>query len=128
MMTTLIVLATLIAAPLLFGVLLAVGLASFMALYFGSEWMRELRFAQATAPGSAASAGPTKDQRRDFAMTYVRESSRFGFCYALGELIGETASRYIYRTRAGVAFVSKNAPLIHIAPCAGCADYDEKAA
>ena len=27
-------------------------------------------------------------------MTYVRESSRFGFCYALGELIGETASRY----------------------------------
>ena len=43
MMTTLIVLATLIAAPLLFGVLLAVGLASFMALYFGSEWMRELR-------------------------------------------------------------------------------------
>jgi hypothetical protein len=73
MMTTLIVLATLIAAPLLFGVLLAVGLASFMALYFGSEWMRELRFAQATAPGSAASAGPTKDRRRDFAMTYVRE-------------------------------------------------------
>ena len=54
MMTTLIVLAILIAAPLLFGVLLAVGLASFMALYFGSEWMRELRFAQATAPGSAA--------------------------------------------------------------------------
>ena len=94
MMTTLIVLATLIAAPLLFGVLLAVGLASFMALYFGSEWMRELRFAQATAPGSAASAGATKDRRREFAMTYVRESSRFGFCYALGELIGETASRY----------------------------------
>jgi hypothetical protein len=23
-------------------------------------------------------------------MTHVRESSRFGFCYALGELIGET--------------------------------------
>jgi len=42
MMTTLIVLATLIAAPLLFGVFLAVGLASFMALYFGSDWMREL--------------------------------------------------------------------------------------
>ena len=42
MMTTLIVLATLIAAPLLFGVLLAVGLGSFMALYFGSEWMRGL--------------------------------------------------------------------------------------
>jgi hypothetical protein len=35
MMTTLIVLATLIAAPLLFGVLLAVGLVGLMALYFG---------------------------------------------------------------------------------------------
>jgi hypothetical protein len=35
---------------------------------------------------------------------------------------------YIYRNRAGVAFVNKNAPLIPIAPCAGCADYDEKAA
>ena len=71
---------------------------------------------------------PHKEPEEGSAMTHVRESSRFGFCYALGELIGETASRYIYRTRAGVAFVSKNAPLIHIAPCAGCADYDEKAA
>jgi hypothetical protein len=58
-------------------------------------------------------------------MVQVREKSRFGPCYALGELIGETASRYIYRNRAGVAFVSKNAPLIHIAPCAGCADYQQ---
>jgi hypothetical protein len=79
MMTTLIVLATLIAAPLLFGVLLAVGLASFMALYFGSEWMRELRFAQATAPGSAASAGPTKDRRREFAMTMFVKVRASGF-------------------------------------------------
>ena len=55
-------------------------------------------------------------------MVQVRESSRFGFCYALGELIGETPTSYIYRNRAGTAFVSKNAPLIHIAPCAGCAD------
>ena len=31
-------------------------------------------------------------------MVQVRESSRFGFCYALGELIGETPTRYIYRT------------------------------
>ena len=38
MMTTLIVLATLIAAPLLFGVLLAVGLVGLMALYFG-RWL-----------------------------------------------------------------------------------------
>jgi hypothetical protein len=35
-------------------------------------------------------------------MTHVRESSRFGFCYALGELIAKTPTRYIYRNRAGV--------------------------
>ena len=35
-------------------------------------------------------------------MVQVRESSRFGPCYALGELIGETATRYIYRNRARV--------------------------
>ena len=40
-------------------------------------------------------------------MVQVRESSRFGFCYALGELIGETPTRYIYRNRAGTAYVSK---------------------
>jgi hypothetical protein len=28
-------------------------------------------------------------------MVQVREKSRFGPCYALGELIGEAASRYI---------------------------------
>jgi hypothetical protein len=56
-------------------------------------------------------------------MIQVRESARFGFCYALGELTGETATRYIYRNRAETPFVSKKAPLIHIAPCAGCADY-----
>ena len=59
------------------------------------------------------------------AMVQVREKSRFGFCYALGELIGETATRYIYRNRAGTAFVSKS-PTIHLAPCAVCADYDER--
>jgi hypothetical protein len=37
-------------------------------------------------------------------MTSVRESSRFGFCYALGELIGETPTKYIYSNRAGTAF------------------------
>jgi len=52
-MMTLIVLAALIAAPLLFGVLLAVGLGSFMALYFAFEWMQGLT--QATGPGPAAS-------------------------------------------------------------------------
>lgn len=58
-------------------------------------------------------------------MVQVRESSRFGPCYALGELIGETATRYIYHNRAGVAFVSKSS-LIHLAPCGGCEDYQER--
>jgi hypothetical protein len=58
-------------------------------------------------------------------MTYVRESSRFGFCYAPGALIGETATRYIYRNRAGTAFVSKGS-LVHLAPCAGRADYQDR--
>jgi hypothetical protein len=58
-------------------------------------------------------------------MTYVRESSHFGFCYALGGLVGETATRYIYRNRAGTAFVRKGS-LIHPAPCVGCADFQER--
>jgi hypothetical protein len=41
-------------------------------------------------------------------MVQVREKSRIGPHYALGELIGETASRYIYRNRyrnrPGIAF------------------------
>ena len=49
-------------------------------------------------------------------MVQVREKSRFGPCYALGELIGETATRYFYRNRAGTAFVSKSSS-IHLAPC-----------
>ena len=40
-------------------------------------------------------------------MTHVREKSRFGPCYALGELIGETATRYIYRNRAGLPSSAK---------------------
>ena len=55
-------------------------------------------------------------------MVQVREKSRFGPCYALGELIGETASRYIYRNLAGIVFVSKSSS-IHLAPCQACADY-----
>jgi hypothetical protein len=51
-------------------------------------------------------------------MVQVREKSRFGPCYVLGELIGETATRYIYRNRAGTAFVSKSSS-IHLAPCQG---------
>ena len=58
-------------------------------------------------------------------MVQVREKSRFGPCYALGELIGETATRYIYRNRAGTPFVDKRSPLIHVAPCPGCADYQQ---
>jgi hypothetical protein len=57
-------------------------------------------------------------------MVRVREKSRFGFCYALGELIGETPTRYIYRNRAGTAFVSKS-PTIHLPPCAVCADCEQ---
>jgi hypothetical protein len=57
-------------------------------------------------------------------MVQVREKSRFGPCYALGELIGETASRYIFRNRAGTAFVSKSSS-IHLAPCQVCADYEQ---
>ena len=57
-------------------------------------------------------------------MVQVREKSRFGPCYALGELIGETATRYFYRNRAGTAFVSKS-PSIHLAPCQVCADYEQ---
>jgi hypothetical protein len=56
-------------------------------------------------------------------MTYVRENLRSGPCNVLGELVGETATRYIYRNRAGVAFVDKRSPSIHIAPCPACADY-----
>jgi hypothetical protein len=41
-------------------------------------------------------------------MVQVREKSRFGFCYALGVLIGETPTRDTYRNRAGTAFVSKS--------------------
>jgi hypothetical protein len=39
-------------------------------------------------------------------MTHVREGTRFGPCFVLGELIGETATKYIYRNRVGPAFVS----------------------
>ena len=43
----------------------------------------------------------------------------------LGELIRETATRYVYRNRAGTAFVRKNSPSIHVAPCEVCADYHQ---
>jgi hypothetical protein len=56
--------------------------------------------------------------------TSVREGARFGPCYVLGELIGESATRYIYSNRAGTAFVSKSSS-IHIAPCPVCADYQQ---
>jgi hypothetical protein len=56
-------------------------------------------------------------------MVQVREKSRFGSCYALGELIGETTTRFIYRNRAGTAFVDKRSPSIHITACPVCADY-----
>ena len=57
-------------------------------------------------------------------MTHVREKSRCGPCSALGELIGETATGYLYRNLAGTAFVSKSSS-IHLAPCQVCADYQQ---
>ena len=54
-MTTLAVLAALVAAPVLFCVLLAVALAGVMALHFGRGLISP-SFAQAAAPGCAASA------------------------------------------------------------------------
>jgi hypothetical protein len=58
-------------------------------------------------------------------MIHVRENLRFGPCNVLGELIRETATRYVYRNRGGTAFVSKNSPSIHIAPCEVCVDYHQ---
>jgi hypothetical protein len=55
-MTTLAVLAALVAAPVLFCVLLAVALAGVMALHFGRGLISPPSFAQAAAPGCAASA------------------------------------------------------------------------
>jgi hypothetical protein len=43
MMTTLTVLATLVAVPFLFGVLLAVGLGGVITLNFAPDWVRGLR-------------------------------------------------------------------------------------
>jgi hypothetical protein len=40
MMMTLTVLATLVAVPILFGVLLAVALGGIMALHFAADWVR----------------------------------------------------------------------------------------
>jgi hypothetical protein len=43
-------------------------------------------------------------------MISVRQGSRYGTCTVLGELIRETTCRYIYRNRAGTAFVDKRSP------------------
>jgi transposase-like protein len=54
-------------------------------------------------------------------MTQVRERSRYGACNVLGELAGETATRYIYRLRGGeTAFVLKRTVAIHLNPCKTC--------
>ena len=59
-------------------------------------------------------------------ITKVRERLRLGACQVLGELVGETATRYIYRRRSLTAFVNKRSPSIHIVPCKTCADYRHK--
>ena len=93
MMTTLIVLATLIAAPLFWGPF-GLAAASFMALYFGSEMDEGAALCSSNCAGFffRRIRRPHKGPEEGFAMTYVRESFALRFCYALGELIGETAS------------------------------------
>jgi hypothetical protein len=59
-------------------------------------------------------------------MFSVREGSRLGACNVLGELIGETAYRYIYRNRHVTAFVDKRSPSVHVEPCKVCVDYQER--
>ena len=54
MMTTLTVLATLVAVPLLFGVLLAVALGGVITLNFVPDWVRGLRSWIGAAPVTAA--------------------------------------------------------------------------
>jgi hypothetical protein len=48
-------------------------------------------------------------------ITSVREGSHIGPGNVLGDLVGETATRYIYRRRDVTAFVNKRSPAIHIA-------------
>ena len=54
----------------------------------------------------------------------VREASAWGPCNVLGELMGETSTRYLYRPRSGsaVAFVDKRSRAIHVQPCDACPD------
>jgi hypothetical protein len=54
MMTTLTVLATLVAVPFLFGVLLAVALGGVMTLNFVPDWVRGLRSWIGAPPVNAA--------------------------------------------------------------------------
>jgi hypothetical protein len=55
-------------------------------------------------------------------MIIIRETSRFGACRVLGELVRETSIRYIYQPRrdASEAFVDKRRPGIHVEPCSAC--------
>jgi hypothetical protein len=62
------------------------------------------------------------------AVVVVREASQFGPCNLLGELVNETATRYIYRRRhdAQVSFVDKRSPSIHVKACRTCSDYGKR--
>ena len=54
----------------------------------------------------------------------VRQCSRFDMCEVLGEVINETSRAYVYRRPNGeTAFISKNAPSLHVRACTMCADY-----
>jgi len=62
------------------------------------------------------------------AVVVVREASRLGPCDLLGELVHETATRYIYRRPhdAQVSFVDKRSRAIHVKACRACADYGKR--
>ena len=56
----------------------------------------------------------------------IRQCSRFGTCDVLGEVINETSRAYVFRRPDGAsAFISKNAPTLHVWPCTMCADYGQ---
>jgi hypothetical protein len=56
----------------------------------------------------------------------LREAGGFGGpCAALGTLVSDTSTRYIYRRRPDgpIAFACKRSPGLHIEPCKSCPDH-----
>ena len=57
------------------------------------------------------------------AMVQVREGSRLWCCNVLGELVGESKTRFTYRTPIGRIGFVKRWPSVHLEPCRKCPDY-----